>query len=36
MNNLLNFLNAFGIGFDENTPLIVLFSGYYLIMSVFV
>ena len=36
MNNLLNFLNAFGIGVDENTHLIVLFSGYYLIMSVFV
>ena len=36
MKNLLEFINYFGISVDESTPGIVLFAGYYLILSVFI
>lgn len=36
MNNLLYFLNSFGIQVDKSTPFEVLISGYYLILSVLI
>ena len=38
MNNLLEFLNtrSLGLAVDESTPTIVLFGGYYLILSVLI
>ena len=34
MKNLLEFINYFGISVNETTPDIVIFAGYYLILSV--
>ena len=36
MENLLEFLNKFGLGLDGSSPFIVLLAGYYLILSIFV
>ena len=36
MKNLLEFINYFGISLNETTPDIVIFAGYYLILSVFI
>ena len=36
MKNLLEFINYFGISVNETTPDIVIFAGYYLILSVFI
>ena len=36
MNNILEFLNNFGIVVDESTPTIVLLAGYYLMLSIFI
>ena len=33
MKNLLEFLNTFGIPVDESTPVLILFAGYYFILS---
>ena len=35
MNNLLKFLNTFGIPVDESTSSIILLSSYYLVLSIF-
>ena len=36
MKGLIEFLNTFGIDVDNNTPDVIILSGYYLILSVFV
>lgn len=36
MNNLLDFLNKFGLAVDESTHTIVLLAGYYFILSIFI
>lgn len=36
MKGLIEFLNVFGIHVDDNTPHVIILSGYYLILSVFV
>ncbi len=36
MNNLLDFLNTFGIPVDDSTPSIILLSSYYLVLSIFI
>lgn len=34
MKNLFEFINTFGIPVDESTPVIIVFAGYYFILSV--
>ena len=36
MKNLLEFLNTYGIPVDESTPVLILFAGYYFILSFWV